>query len=106
MHPQFGFVFHIEGHEQHHFVWELLDSHATDLWSRAKNEMSLSDMFKEMDGIINFIRNHGRTTYKSQYKNQIENEDWSFNVIDHDDASSKLKDGFVKWKYRIEELLN
>ncbi len=105
LNPHFGFVFHVIGKTQHHFIWELLNSHATYVWSRPKNEISEINLFKELEAIINYIRLEGRDTYKSAYRQFKRDENWIFNSIDHEDANSSFKDGFVKWKYKLEEKL-
>ncbi len=34
--PNFGFLFYVEGEEMDHFIWELLNTHATYIWSIEK----------------------------------------------------------------------
>lgn len=105
LHPHFGFVFHILGKTHHHFVWELLNSHATYMWSRHQSDCVEVEMLKDLEAVINLIRNQGREQYKASYRQFVSTDKWVFNVIDHTDANSSFVDGFVKWKYQIEERL-
>lgn len=105
MHPHFGFVFHIVGRTHHHFVWELLNSHATYLWSRPQADCMVVEMIQDLEAIINLIRNQGREQYKASYRQFVTTDKWIFNVIDHAEANSSFVDGFAKWKYKIEERL-
>ena len=38
LHPEFGFLFLVEGEKYLHFIWELRNSNATYLWSIEKSE--------------------------------------------------------------------
>jgi hypothetical protein len=81
LNPLFGFLFLIEGKERYHFVWELLQSHATYLWSIDKEE------------------------YEKTYSNRNIGFNFNFKLIEHQDISANLTDGFTKWKSRLDELL-
>lgn len=104
LHPNFGFLFFIEGEEKNHFVWELLNSNATYIWSLDKKKPALSLQFKQIENTINQIRIIGREKYKREYMGQYF-EDFSFRAIPHEDIHSKFKDGFVKWQSRLNEQL-
>lgn len=97
--PKFGFLFSSEGEEMDHFLWELLNSHATYIWSIAKDSMSIEEKFKRLEREINFIRNNGRRAY---LKNK-EQSDFIFNKINHENSEKGIVDGFPKWKMRINE---
>ncbi len=98
--PQFGFLFYVAGEEMHHYIWELLDSHATYLWSADKDQ-SKSDLLKIVTHKINYIRDHGRT----HYLGHEDHKEVVFSRINHEHADSKLVDGFPKWRKRLEEKL-
>ncbi len=98
--PQFGFLFYVAGEDMHHYIWELLDSHATYLWSKDK-EYSRTDFLKLVSRKINYIRDQGRTSYLSHEHN----EELIFSKINHDSAGSALIDGFPKWRKRLNEKL-
>lgn len=98
--PQFGFLFYIEGSEMHHYIWELLDSHATYVWSADKDQ-SKSHLLKVISHKINYIRDHGRTSYLGHE----DQKELFFSRINHESAESKLVDGFPKWMKRLNEKL-
>lgn len=105
LNPNFGFLFFIEGDKNNHFVWELLNSHATYVWSISKGDMTKELQLKRIQESINTVRNFGRTGYKNEYRNNHLDQDLVFNVINHDKADSDFIDGFVLWKERVNELL-
>jgi hypothetical protein len=103
--PNFGFLFFIEGETKNHFCWELLNSHATYLWSFDKMDSDIKWQYKRIEDIINIIRDMGRENYKQQYRTNPAGSDLIFSSIDHRDAGSALKDGFVEWQHRLRERL-
>lgn len=105
LNPHFGFLFLITGERCHHFVWELLNSHATYIWSIDKNGQSLQLQYQRIEQIINTIRSSGREAYRNAYRIQPLDNDLLFNVLEHVHASSALVDGFPKWKHRLNEML-
>jgi hypothetical protein len=103
--PQFGFLFLIEGNMKHHFVWELLQSHATYLWSIEKENNEIAHLYKKIEEIINEIRRVGRDQYKKTYDEKNPKFGFSFNALEHQDISINIDDGFIKWKSKLEALL-
>ncbi len=101
--PDFGFLFLAEGDSMYHFIWELLNTHATYIWSIDRSEQELRLQYKRIEDTINYIRRSGRDDYKRAYRNTHIDQDLSFSVIFHEDASSPFKEGFVKWKQRLLE---
>ena len=99
LHPVFGFLFFVEGETMHHFIWELLDSHATYLWSLDKGPRAAQ--YRQVQERINFIRQHGRQAYK-QHRPE---DELPFNIVRHEKASSPVVDGFPLWRHRLEEKL-
>ena len=104
LHPHFGFLFLIEGRDMWHFCWELLNSHATYIWSCEKKK-KLNLQVKRVERIINSIRTIGRQQYKMAYYENHVDEDLSFSVINHERINSNFVDGFVSWKHRLNERL-
>ena len=99
--PNFGFLFYVPGQEMDHFIWELLNSHATYIWSIDKAPLSLEKKYKLVEQKINFIKDQGRLNY-------IRNENFEdliFSRVNHENANSKLIDPFPKWKIRLNEKL-
>lgn len=103
--PQFGFLFLVEGERYNHFVWELLNSHATYIWSIGKTEQEIRLQYNRIEQTINMIRNSSREAYNSAYRSNSLDEDLLFTRLQHTHASSPLVDGFPKWKHRLNELL-
>lgn len=103
LHPNFGFLFFIEGKENNHFVWELLNTHATYIWSIDKSERTIELQYKRIEASINTIRDIGREQYKRAYRQNHQDKDLVFCVIEHDDITSNFVDGFVKWKHKLNE---
>lgn len=103
--PNFGFLFLIEGKENNHFVWELLNSHATYIWSIDKSDIEIELQYKRIEASINTIRDSGRETYQRAYRNNHNYSDLVFRVIEHDNITSDFVDGFVKWKHKLDEQL-
>ncbi len=105
LHPNFGFLFLIEGEECYHYVWELLNSHATYIWSIPKTDLELKLQYKRIESSINSIRDQGREGYKRAYRENHIDNDLVFSFIDHDEITSNFVDGFAKWKHRLNEKL-
>lgn len=105
LNPHFGFLFLVEGEQFNHFVWELLNSHATYVWSIGKMEQEIKLQYQRIEQSINTIRNSSREAYKNAYRKQNIDQDLVFNVLMHTHADSSLVDGFPKWKHRLNELL-
>ncbi|TWI85874.1 hypothetical protein IQ13_1043 [Lacibacter cauensis] len=103
--PLFGFLFFIEGETKNHFCWELLNSHATYLWSFDKIEPDVMFQFKRVEEIINIIRDMGREAYKNNFKSNKVDNDLSFCTIEHSNINSAFKEGFVEWQHRLKEHL-
>lgn len=102
--PNFGFLFLIEGVGNHHFVWELLNSNATYIWSIKKN-INIELQFKTIETILNTIRVSGRANYKMVYKNSHTEYDPVFEIIRHENIGSKSVDDFPKWKSELNKYL-
>jgi hypothetical protein len=105
LNPNFGFLFVIEGAENDHFVWELLNSHATYIWSIEKGKQNVELQFKRIEDIVNTVRSIGRNNYKRAYRENHQDEDLVYRVIKHEDIGSKLVDDFPIWKSKLNEQL-
>jgi len=101
--PLFGFIFFIEGKENYHICWELLNSHATYIWSFEKLE-PINLIIKQSEININTIKQIGRKKYRKQIKmNELEINS-NFSVINH--SKSNLKDNFDIWKSKFNTKLD
>ncbi|MFK8165111.1 MAG: hypothetical protein AB8H12_21885 [Lewinella sp.] len=96
--PQFGFVFLAIGQEANHFILELLNSHATYIWSIPKYWESLEDQYKAVEKEIALIGQIGR----SQYRRTLHFEHEFWHVV-HEAAEGGVVDGFPRWKNRVLE---
>lgn len=105
LHPQFGFLFCIKGENGLHFVWELLNSHATYVWSTDGMPTAAHIPWAAVENTINSIRLQGRDSYKRSYVHNPEADDLIFNIITHEHRTSSFVDDFPKWKHRLLELL-
>jgi hypothetical protein len=105
LNPYFGFLFTVEGEKMNHFIWELLNSHATYVWSLDKGDGAMARQYRRVEDAINQVRNCGRDNYKQAWHTSHIDQDLLFHVIHHDDAGSPMIDGFVKWRHRLGEVM-
>jgi len=103
--PHFGFIFLVEGDQNNHFIWELLNSHATYIWSIEKGEQAIHLQYKRIETTINSIRTSGRGLYKQAYHATHIDQDLAFRVINHASIHSNFSDSFLKWKHKLNEHL-
>jgi hypothetical protein len=96
--PQFGFVFLAIGREANHFILELLNSHATYVWSIPKFWKSLEEQYRAVENEVAAIAQLGRGQYRRTL--HYEHEFW---FIVHEAAGSGVVDGFPRWKNRLLE---
>lgn len=102
--PFFGFLFYIESSKNNNFCWELLNSHATYVWS-FNNQLDSNDKLNQIDNIINYIIKNGREKYKKLLKTNP-HPDITFNLVSHKNKKNQNGDNFVEWKNKIEKILN
>ncbi|MGY6561707.1 MAG: hypothetical protein ACXITV_06340 [Luteibaculaceae bacterium] len=105
MNPHFGFLFFVEGERNNHFIWELLNSNATYIWSFEKYDGTLAQQLKKIEEIIGRIRTLGREKYKGAYRNFQEDGDLVFRSIAHENINSDFVDDFPRWRSRLEQHL-
>lgn len=99
LHPLFGFIFFISGNKKNHICWELLDSHATYIWSFDK-ELSIESQIELSELNINTIKKLGRQKYRSSIKNKLIDPNSVFSVINH--SRSKNVNAFEIWRNKFE----
>ncbi len=99
--PDFGFLFHYRGETMHHFLWELLNTNATYVWSLPAGPFTLPQAYQLLEREINAIREHGRMTYL----HHTDNTAFVFNRVSHEHRNSDFIDGFPKWRARIMEMM-
>ncbi|OJV54197.1 MAG: hypothetical protein BGO31_12645 [Bacteroidetes bacterium 43-16] len=104
--PHFGFLFTVEGNMANHFVWELLESHATYIWTMARAEEDTVEMqWEKVSTEIGEIIAIGREAYKRAYKDFQSNRKFSFNAIRHRLQESSSADAYSKWLASINQIL-
>lgn len=96
--PQFGFVFFLRGEGLNHFLLELLDSHATYVWSIPHDTGTLADHYERVTFEVQQLTVLGRQGYRRT--NTFADTFWT---VRHENVGSELVDGFPRWKYNIEE---
>ncbi len=101
--PLFGFLFYVENGNVNHFCWELLNSHATYIWS-FDSKYDFFEKLNKIDKIINYIRINGRKKYKQLVKIDDGN-DFLFETLYHKNKLLESKDGFVEWKNEFEKII-
>ncbi len=104
-HPQFGFVFQLQGQAYMHFVWELLNSHATYIWSYDPQTTPHNLALRKLEFALSVIRTQGRQSYRFGMSDDVGISDLHFHVIRHDKASSSISDGFPLWRAQLHERL-
>lgn len=92
--PHFGFLFYIKGNHKQHYCWELLNSHATYIWSFPFSVAPL----RYIEETITLIHKIGRQKYRSGYSNlsiqsKIESD---FKLLTHKRQVSE-SESFNKW---------
>lgn len=98
--PTFGFLFYAKGNQLVHYIWEMLNTNATYIWSFDPNIWSNERQLIKMEEVISFIRNHGRDTY---LRNVTPHEEVLFRRIPHQGAKSQLVDYFPRWRNFVNE---
>jgi len=96
--PSFGFVFLATGQNANHFILELLDSHATYIWSIPKDWENKEAQFRSVEQEIAAISTLGRGQYRRTL--HFEHEFW---FVIHEHAERGLVDGFPRWRNRLLE---
>ena len=84
----------------HHFIWELLDSHATYIWSMPHTPFR--EASQNIENEISSINQIGRSQYKAHFQNR---PDLFFNTVIHKKANSSYEDYFPRWRHIVESLL-
>ena len=98
--PKVGFVFIHQGETMIHFIWELLNSNATYIWST--EELQVKKSIKKIEEQIALIRNVGRTQYRNEFDNSSQ---LYFNYVIHKTAKAGIDDPFPLWIAKIHEVL-
>lgn len=102
--PNFGFLFLVEGRRKNHFVWELLNSSNTFIWSIDKKIGPLGFQYNRIEKTINFIMQNSREIYQQEVKNKRLDTDLVFNTVWHHIKGKDIDDTFLKWEQKVQDL--
>ncbi|MFK7785168.1 MAG: hypothetical protein AB8B56_08630, partial [Crocinitomicaceae bacterium] len=103
--PEFGFIFFIHGNGSYHYCWELLNSHATYIWS-FNEKISRARRLEELELSVNIIFEKGRKYYKNALKQELFDFDCKFQLISHPAKKDDEFDRFKVWKTKLTEIVS
>lgn len=98
--PHFGFVFIFQRDNKHFLAWELLDSHATYLWSMKEWPSAKDEFIDRMKKSIQLVNSLGRQNYRQEYLDETADADLFFSVIKHPNG------GLDQWKQKLNMEIN
>lgn len=98
--PKFGFLFVAKGDQMIHYIWEMLNTNATYIWSFDPSYWSTTSQLQKMEEAISFIRNHGRDSY---LRNVSASDGVIFRRVLHKGAKSQFVDHFPDWRHAVNE---
>lgn len=101
--PYFGFLFCLLGSDHRHYVWELLDTHATYIWSFAKATYVGTHAVEVVSLSINKILAIGRNAYKKAVREESNSLNYLFLAIDHLIDDTGAHPLFEKWLAEVTE---
>ncbi|MFW2475344.1 MAG: hypothetical protein ACN4EP_00420 [Sediminibacterium sp.] len=102
--PYKGLIFSFQGKMFMHFVWELLNSNATYIWSFPIDRHSEPDMHEFLEKYISMIAKDGRFIWKKIRTDQLQ-EGHLFYSVNHYHQSTHLNEGLPEWIDNIEEII-
>ncbi len=100
--PDFGFLFVTYGDRMYHYIWEMLNTNATYIWSFEKTTWAPAERLAKLEEVISFIRNNGRDTY---LRHVSPHEKVLFRRILHQGAGSNIADFFPRWRHAVLEAI-
>jgi hypothetical protein len=96
--PLFGFLFYIDSENNHNYIWELLDSHATYIWSFSKAQYLQAQAYTNTESFIQEVHEKGRNIFKHNYLQNKMNYRCRFIALDHEMRTNSNIVDFEKWK--------
>lgn len=102
--PYKGLIFSFQGGMFMHFVWELLNSNATYIWSFLTNRHSELDMHSFLENYIAMITEDGRFEWKRNLTEQLQ-DGHLFYSVNHYHQSTHPNEGLPEWIDNIEEII-
>ena len=99
--PQFGFVFTVIGEEMVHFIWELINTRVTYIWSFENDSWSHS-LVKKLEAEFSTITTHGRSHYRNFFE---AHSGMFFHIVNHKDSQDPMVDHFGERRINLERLI-
>ncbi|OAV44540.1 hypothetical protein [Lewinella sp. 4G2] len=96
--PKFGFVFRVEGREANHFILELLNDHATYIWSIPNTWGTLAEEYAAIERELAKVGAMGRNQYR-----RLLSFEHLFWIVVHESSEGGVVDGFPRWRNRLLE---
>jgi len=94
------FCFFVKGSQMVHYIWEMLNTNATYIWSFDPALWSITRQLNKMEEVISYISNQGRDAY---LRNVSPEKEILFRRVQHKGANSQLVDYFPKWRNFVNE---
>lgn len=102
--PRKGLIFGFEGGMFTHFVWELLQSNATYVWSFPTNKHTPNEMHEFLEQYIALITDEGRFEWRKSASFQLQ-ENHLFTPVNHIHQNTHLNEGLPLWIDTIESII-
>ncbi len=96
--PRFCFLFFVPRPGMHHFLPELLDTHATYGWSLPRENGTLAKHLEAVATEVQHLNSVGRRSYRRSHA--FPYPCWT---VRHDAVGAEFVDGFPRWRVRVEE---
>jgi len=100
--PQFGFIFTVIGEQMTHCIWELINSHASYVWSFESKGLSKKHI-RSLEEEFSIINSQGRAYYK--LNNNSQKQKFYFNTLQHKNLNNPLIDHFAKWRLQLDQMM-
>jgi hypothetical protein len=97
-----GFIFCILGTAQRHYCWELLNSHATYVWSFPR-AMSAADALSRLETQLQRVNQSGRTEYRRLGVQPAAGAQFAF--VEHTLLNKSEGETFARWRQEVDNLL-
>jgi len=102
--PFFGFVFCLLSNDDRCYIWELLDTHATYIWSFKRDICTKKLAFDLLEESINQIRRVGRIVYKKEYRKGLVNKEYLFQAMEHS-IDGGVTTVFEEWLAKLRAII-
>ena len=83
-----------------HFIWELINSHATYVWSIPQD--ATEEPLRVIENEVKIIAAQGRQVYKSGFQSS---ETLFFTALSHSASTYSYEQYFARWKKNLDCLM-